>query len=108
MFKNMIINSVAPDWKWEKTDFFLHIVSCLSEDELEELFLLYTKGEQKKLLSGLLKQYPNYKDYIISFGSKLARFKLVDGNKLSLLGEEFCDYVFRPFSLFLAPCQKGC
>lgn len=96
LFKNMIINSITPDWKWDKTDYFLHIVLNISDDELEELYLFYIKGEQDSMVSRLAKQFPEYRDYIISFTSEVSRFRLVDGNKLSPLGYEFCDYVFRP------------
>lgn len=96
LYKNMLINSIISEKKWDKTDFFLYIISSITEDEIEELFLLYTKGEQVNMIPSLIKQYPKYNDYIISFASELVRYRLVEGNKLSLLGKEFCNYVFKP------------
>ena len=96
MYKNMIINSITNDSNWNKRDFFLYLTSHFSKDAIEELLLIYSDRADNIGIMQIAHRFPEHNDYIFSFGSELTRYRLVDGNKLTSLGKEYCDFVFQP------------
>lgn len=99
LYKNILLNSLTCGvQRFNKNDYFLNITSNISDDEIQSLFVLYIRGNQPDMVSKLTKKYPKFKNYIVSFSAELARSRLTNGDRLTPLGYEYCDFVFNPLA----------
>lgn len=102
LYKNILINTADVFWNCNKNDFFLSVTERLSPDAINYLYLIYTGFDQSEkkdnflAIGNLMKVFPSQSDYLMEIGSKLVRYHLVEGVKMTQLGKQYCNFIFSP------------
>lgn len=101
--KNILLSAMTSSDRFNKHDYFEYLVRKLTVDEIRWLYFSdeFTRRNGLGPYSYLVKQ--NLQDgyqYISHITNKLIRYKLLDGNKISALGEQFIRYINNPICVF--------
>ena len=99
IFRNILLSSLEEQHELNYGDFFLHLLSKLSEEEIKWLFLadLCEKNGTQSPSSYYVKHHrESDNSLVLHITTKLIRYKLINGNKVSNLGRMFIKYINSP------------
>lgn len=103
IIRNILLSAITSPNTFCYNDFFNYLVDRLTIDEIRWLFFSDMFWEKNGIgpYAYLVKQKEHGKyPYIAHVATKLIRYKLLDGSKISNLGKMFIQYINSPINVF--------